>query len=298
MFISDKIVFVELQKTGCTHIRNALRDVVGGEFVERHIQADPRLFVDGRKFLGSVRDPWNWYLSLWAYSCDGQGDFFDNVTTRGIRLRKRGWRLRPFELLTEVMHSRPNWHPREWQRTFRDINDAGAFREWLHMLADPTYWPDVGEGYWRCPLNRFAGLLTYRYMKLFTCRKGELETLRAVTTPEQLVEFERRNNFIDHFIRNEHLAPDLLAALKRVGVHVSAEVAAGIANRPRTNTSSRKRKATYYYDKATEKLVADRERLIIDRFRYVAPGAQLDTRPPVLDSFERRMASQAQAVGG
>jgi hypothetical protein len=274
MFVSDRLVFVELQKTGCTHIRNLLKDLIGGQFVERHIQADPRLFVEGRSFLGSIRDPWEWHVSLWAYSCDHQGDFFDNVTTRGIRLRKRGWRLRPWDLLVELLQSRPNWHPEQWRRTFRDINDPGAFREWLYMLHDSHFHADVGEGYWRFPLNRFAGLLTYRYLKLFACRKGELSALRALTTPAQLAAYEAEHCFIDHFIRNERLEPDLLAALDAIGVQVPLHRTSALLSAPRTNISPKRRPTGDYYDFAAEALVGNREKLIIDRFGYVAPSVR------------------------
>lgn len=274
MFVSDKIVFMELQKTGCTHIRNLLREIVGGQFVERHIQADPRLFTEGRSFLGSVRDPWDWHVSLWAYGCDDKGDFHSNVTTNGIRIRRRGWRLHPYSTLVEYLQSRPNRHAEEWKRTCRDVNDAGAFRQWLYMLHDEKYWPDVGEGYWRYPLNRFAGLLTYRYIKIFTCRKGELDLLRDVSTPGKLFAHERERCFIDHFIRNESLEPDLLAVLERMGIEVPERVAAGMASRPRTNTSSKKHGPGYYYDADTERLVGERERLIVERFGYRAPGAR------------------------
>jgi hypothetical protein len=279
MFVSDRIVFVELQKTGCTHIRNLLKELVGGELVERHIQADPALFVDGRHFLGSVRDPWAWYVSLWAYGCDDEGDFHSNVTTTGIRLRKRGWKIHPYSLFIEVLQSRPNWHAAQWRRTFRDVNDAGAFREWLYMLNDETYWGDVGEGYWRWKSNRFAGLLTYRYMKLFACKKGELDQLWAVSTPGQLAEHERTHGFIDHFIRNEHLESDLLAALELMKIHVPPDVATELKSRPRTNTSSKKHGPRYYYDADTEKLVGDREKMIIDRFGYVAPSLRERSTP-------------------
>lgn len=274
MFVSDQIVFLEMQKTGCTHIRNLLKELVGGKFVERHNQADPRLFTDGRFFLGSVRDPWDWHVSVWAYSCDSKGDHYSNVSTPGIRLRHRGWKLHPFSLFIEVLQSRPNRHPEQWKRTFRDVNDPGAFREWLYMLHDQTYWPDVGEGYWRCPLNRFAGFMTYRYMRVFTCKKGELDRLRAVSTPEQLVEHERKNGFIDHFIRNERLESDLLEALKLARIDVPQQAAAAMMSRPRTNTSSKQRGSQYYYDAETEKLVGDRDRLIVDKFGYVTPSAR------------------------
>jgi hypothetical protein len=274
MFVSDRIVFLELQKTGGTHIRNLLKEIVGGTFVERHNQADRRLFTEGRVFLGSIRDPWNWHVSLWAYCCDGKGDFYDNVSTPGIRLRSRGWKLHPFSLLIETLQSRPNRHAEQWKRTFRDINDAGAFRAWLHMLHDKTYWSDVHELYWRFPLNVFAGLMTYRYMRLFTCKKGELAILKKLTTPDQLDEHERKSCFIDYFIRNEHLESDLLGALTLAKVPLSEQAAAGLKRRPRTNTSSTKRGSRYYYDEETEKLVGDRERLIIEKFGYLAPSAR------------------------
>lgn len=274
MFVSDKIVFLELQKTGCTHIRNLLKELVGGEFVERHVQADPRLFANGKFFLGSIRDPWDWHVSMWAYCCDGKGDFLSNVATTGIRLRNRGWRRHPYSLFIELLQSRPNWHSGQWKRTFRDVNDAGAFRQWLYMLHDRTYWPDVGEGYWRFGLNRFAGLLTYRYMRLFTCKKGGLGALRAVSTPEQLAEHDMKHCFIDCFIRNEALESDLLAALQLAKFEIPTEAAAAMMSRPRTNASSKKHGPRYYYDAEAEKLVGDRERFIVDKFGYLAPSAR------------------------
>ena len=48
MFVSDSIVFMELHKTGCTHIRNLLKELVGGEFQGKHNQATPDLLTSGR----------------------------------------------------------------------------------------------------------------------------------------------------------------------------------------------------------------------------------------------------------
>jgi len=274
MFVSDRIVFLELQKTGCTHIRNLLKEIVGGHFFMRHNQAGSRLFTGNRFFLGSVRDPWDWHVSLWAYCCDRRGDLFSNLSTTGIRVKDLGWKKDPYSVLLGVLGSRPNWHARQWKRSFRDINDPGAFREWLHMLHDEPYFGDVGEGYWRFPLNRFAGLMTYRYMRLFTCRKNRLGELMAVASPEQLAEHESKHCFVDYFIRNESLEADLLEALKLANVEVPSRMVAELTARPKTNTSSKKRGARYYYDDQTEKLVGDRERFIVEKFGYLAPSAR------------------------
>ncbi|MGN2241871.1 hypothetical protein ACFWZU_00020 [Frateuria sp. GZRR33] len=156
MFVSDRIVFVELQKTGCTHIRNLLMELVGGQLVEKHNQVDPRMFRDGRCFLGSVRDPWDWYISNWAFSCGGQGEHFTYVAQEGFKIRSLGWRKHPLAALVRLLESRPNRHAEQWKRTFRDVNDAGAFREWLHMMHDESHRTELGEGYWRCGFSRFA----------------------------------------------------------------------------------------------------------------------------------------------
>src|SRR5690348_9457187 len=114
MFVSDRIVLVELQKTGCTHIRNLLMELVGGQLVEKHNRVDPRMFRDGRVFLGSVRDPWDWYISNWAFSCDGQGEHFTYVAQEGFKIRSLGWRKHPLAALVRLLESRPNRHAAQW----------------------------------------------------------------------------------------------------------------------------------------------------------------------------------------
>lgn len=274
MFVSDRIVFTELQKTGCTHIRRLLKDIVGGKLVDKHDQVTPDLFAADKVFLGSVRDPWEWYVSKWTFGCDGKGAVFNNVTQDGWRIRGRGWKAHPYLRLVDLLESRPNRHAQEWRRTYRDPNDPGAFRQWLHMMHDEAYRSDIGEAYWKCAFSQFAGLLTYRYMKLFTCKRGELGQLRAIATPDQLARYEQTHCFIDFFIRNERLESDLLEALRLAKVDVSQGAVEAIMSRPKTNTSSKKHDARYYYDEETERLVGEREKLIIDKFGYVAPSTK------------------------
>ncbi len=275
MFVSDKVVFIELHKTGCTHIRDLLGDLVGGEFAGKHNQVDSDLFSGNRVFLGSVRDPWEWYISLWAYGCDRKGIVFGNVTKGGVRIRGHGWKADPYQAFRELLATRPNNNSKKWRRTYQDVKDAGAFREWLCMMHDEQYWSDFGEGYGRSSLSRIAGLFTFRYMKLFSCKDGEPDGLDRVSSFDQLAQHERKNCFIDHFIRNENLESDLFVALERSGFEIPGEVKAEILARSRTNTSSRKHGPGYYYDAETEHLVFDRDKLVVEKFGYVAPGSRI-----------------------
>jgi hypothetical protein len=282
MFVSDRLAFIELHKTGCTHIRGLLKELVGGELAGKHNQADAELFDGRRVFLGSVRDPWDWYVSLWAYGCDRKGIVYGNVTRGGLKLRGHGWRDDPWLAVRELLAARPNAHAAEWQRTYRDASDAGAFRQWLRMMHDERYWSDFGQGYGRSRLSRLAGLFTWRYMKLFACRDGESHSLDRISSFEQLVEHDREHGFIDHFIRNEHLEADLFLALERSGFEVDADTKAEILARARTNTSSRRQGRGYYYDDATARLVGERDRLLVEKFGYAAPAVprlQPEPRP-------------------
>ena len=161
-----KIVFIQLHKTGCSHISRLLLELLPGELVGRHRPADAALHRNGRAFLGSIRNPWTWYVSLWAYGCDRKGHVYNRVTKSGGSFRSLGWRHSPASAARSLL---PNLlrRPDDWNRCYADVNDPSAFRQWLYMIHDRDHWNDFGEGYGSSSMNRFAGLFTYRYITLF-----------------------------------------------------------------------------------------------------------------------------------
>ena len=252
-------------------------ELLGGEFTRKHNQAHSSLFTGGRRFFGSVRSPWEWYASLWSYGCGEKGAVFYEVTRpEAFRFRGLGWKERPgsaFQAFVASLRKDAD----QWRRTYRDAEDAGAFREWLYMIHDSRNRFDFGEGYGESPVSQVAGLLSYRYLKLFCQRADEDQHIRVSPTYAAIAQYDAEHCFIDHFIRNEHLEEDLIAALERSGIEISPGQRSGILSRPSTNTSSRRRDIQYYYDTGTEQLIADRERLIIEKFSYVAPSARMDS---------------------
>ena len=63
MFVSEKIVFLELHKTGGSHIGHLLSSLLEGEQVGKHNTLKD--LYRNRTILGSIRNPWDWYVSLW-----------------------------------------------------------------------------------------------------------------------------------------------------------------------------------------------------------------------------------------
>lgn len=277
MFISSDLVFMELHKTGCTHIRVLLNELLDGEFVGGHNQASSDLFDQGKVFLGSIRDPWEWYLSLWAYGCDKKGAIYNSVTKDRVEkppLVKS--KKAPYAKFISLFanHSK---HHHKWLETYNDVNDAEAFRTWLSMMHNPKYRMELREGYGVSSISHTAGLLTFRYLKLFCTKAGELEQLNHLSTPSQIRRYEREFCFINHFIRNECLEEDLFRVLGHFSVDISADKKGDILLREKRNTSSKKHGSAFYYDKKSEKLVTKREQLIIDKFGYIAPSLQQQT---------------------
>jgi hypothetical protein len=269
MFITKDLVFLELHKTGCTQIYYILDHVFDGKMIGKHNQASPDLFEEEKVFIGSIRDPWEWYTSLWAYGCDQRGAVYHKVTREKKSIRGLGWRRNPYKAFLKLFHSRD---PQKWKDTYSDVDDAEAFREWLYMMHDPKYQPDIEEGYSDSAVSQNAGLLTFRYLYLFCTKDGEWNNLNKLSTLDEISNYENEQCFIDYFIRNENLEKDIFRCIKEIDEELPDHTKKKILTTRRINASSKKYGPEYYYDAATEELVAEREQLIIDKFRYTAPS--------------------------
>lgn len=278
MFVSEKLVFTELHKTGGTHICSWLERLVGGEQIGKHNRI-PQRFWD-RFVIGSIRNPWEWYVSLWAYGCGSKGSVYQQ-TTRGINfhylnrqlhsemgLRRLGpshWARQIWQDVCKPVHA--------WRAVYKDSSDPDLFRDWLRHMLNPHRRFDMGEGFGFSPVSMRFGLMTYRCLKLFTRLRANLYKDPALASPEGVRRALDEQRLVSYVIRNEHLEKDLLEALESAGCEVSAEERSALfeARQHKTNTSSRL-PASHYYDRETLELVADREQLIIEKYGYEPPG--------------------------
>ncbi|MCG3169168.1 MAG: hypothetical protein CALGDGBN_00681 [Pseudomonadales bacterium] len=277
MFVSERVVFVELHKTGGTHIGQWLQRLVGGAQMGKHNRVPP--WLRERFIMGSVRNPWDWYVSLWAYGCAGSGSVRSQVTRRAsidycrnqLPAEMGKQRLRLTEWVSQLIADARK-PASTWRASYRSADDPGAFRDWLHLMLDSRRRFDMGEGYGFSPVSCCAGLLTYRYLKLFTSLDQELYRDPELATVTGMRDAMQSRSLVSHIIRNEFLEDDLLAGLNKAGVPVSPEAESDLrrASTMRTN-SSRRRDAAYYYDTECVELVAEKESLVIEKHGYSSP---------------------------
>jgi hypothetical protein len=260
MLVSKKLVFLELQKTGSTHIKQLLKQTVGGKNDGKHNQATPELRAGGKSFIGSIRDPWSWYLSLFTYGCQQKGGVYIRTTNA-----KHWNKLTPEERATPGFEQYDADYCKA--NLYQDPESATAFRAWLKLVtASGPQRKIIEDGFYKSPISAIGGLMTYRYFLLFTDTGVDIPD--SVKTLKALEAYESEHLFVKHIIRNETLAEDLITAVQACGEKLSDADCALIREAPKTNTSVRKHPRSHYYDDECVKLVAKREKLIIDKFGY------------------------------
>lgn len=160
---------------------------------------------------------------------------------------------------------------KKWQRVYQDSNDPKLFQEWLSMMFDPRNKIHIGENYEYSGVSDWAGLLTYRYLKIFSRDLPSLYSTKFASF-EDIKHFDLQNNVLDDIIYNENLEQDLRRILAYVGIVIPAEqMEQFTSSKEITNSSSRKRELSFYYDDKTIELVREKEKLIVDKYNYEFP---------------------------
>ena len=271
MFITDKLVYIQLQKTGCTHIAKLLQATVGGRQRGKHNAAPRRLRRSSRITVSSIRDPWEWYVSLWSAGCDGKGGLRVRACRKQIpRHFKDLFRFAQPADLRRSISREIHRDPTIWRDLYADSRDPARFRRWLHTIHHPRFRYDFGEGFGMSSVHGFAGIYTFRYLKWCCAGRKRLYS-GSLRSPEDLETFERKNCYIDRWIRNESLEEDLIDVLESADEPLCPSDRNYIFSCSPTNTSSRSESTDSYHDAETVELVRKRDRIIVDKFGYSPP---------------------------
>lgn len=281
MFVHDRFVCLQLQKCASVRIGEILREHVGGQMRGHHERID--IPLGDRKVIASIRDPWSWYVSLWAFGCKGSGGVRYRLTEPPARARslpRSLLRARANERpLAEAVRDFDAWRrrdPSSWEPLYADVDDPELFRAWLRRVLDPAPARVLDPHYGSSGVARVAGLLTWRYLRLYVRDLSALHA-RSRRSYEDLVALDQRENVCTYIMRIDRLAEELLAALAAVGCPPDdAQREAIVAAAGVRSNVSRHRPSVEYYDAPTVALVAERERLIVDKHGYDVPR----TPPP------------------
>lgn len=234
-----------MQKTGCTHIASLLSKVFDGKLVSKHNAASSEQIDSNYYFISSIRNPWDWYLSLWTFGVQGGGGLANRLTnkTKDTSL---------------------------WREVYEDSSNVELFRKWLRLIHTPDNSSYLNKDYGDTAVTEFCGFMSYRYLRLCCSEASKLDNHRLIASSADLVKFEKKTCYIDFFIRQECLEDDFLRAIERIKPLNKVEKDK-IFNAEKVNISTRPHTLSRYYDKESIELIYNRDRLLIDKFGYTPP---------------------------
>jgi hypothetical protein len=266
LFITSKLIYLELQKTACTHIAILLKRHVGGEKEGKHNWLTN--YETEKKIIGSIRNPWTWYVSLWAYGCMKKGGLYTRLTKRNfLIILKDIARFRFYNAWSEL--TKPT---KLWRNFYESSENAENFRNWLKLMFEERRMPDLREGYSDSSISNFAGFLTFRYAKLHIKNFYKRSVNSNINDYSELVNFDETNNILDDVIYLENLEKDFIRVVEKAGHSLANEVKEELIKKTeRKMNVSKHHGASFYYDEDTKNLIQEKERFIIEKYNYSFP---------------------------
>src|SRR5690349_7225716 len=142
-----KFIYLDVYKTGSTHIHFLLKKIIKDKpvRVKRHApltKGRPFTWKGGKLVFATVRNPWDWYVSMWAYGHTVENPLYEHI--------KQGFGQEKLNELYEM------------------DNPKVAFPKWLKSMHDPAFLAQALKGH-RLPssgLMGFMGFYTYRFMRV------------------------------------------------------------------------------------------------------------------------------------
>ena len=269
MFISDRLCFLELGKTGCSYIREVLSEnILQGNLTHIHDTIDSELLNSNRFFLGSIRNPFDWYVSLWAFGClhKKKDPLYSNLTSRRInpfRLSSINKNyLKKIKFISNQLIKNVGIN----KKLYSDPLNVDNFREWIKMILKKKNKNQLGEHYAISNTNKFIGYMTFHYLLRFI-KPNKLYMLfnNEINNYEDLKNFDKNFNFIMSMLKFESIDQDLINIFNKLNIPINKTV---ILQKKAVNKSVRLKNTMDYYNDETIKIVRQNDSLIFEKYRY------------------------------
>ena len=251
----EKFIYLDVYKTGSTYVVSLLDRLMASKPVRsfRHApltRGRPFFWKQGKYAFATVRNPWDWYVSMWAYSIEQPNVLF-------------------FRDVRAVLGEEGS------KALFDPEKPKESFALWLKSLSDPDFLRKVmrGHPYSRSSLNSFLGFYSYRFIRVTTPHPSLFLHRWYMWNMDRAIAHQKHAAIYDRVFKSETLTKDfsqfVLDNRDRLGFKPNAaQILERQAATPK-NTSHRTLNSyrDYYTDELRD-LVASRDRLLIELFGY------------------------------
>ena len=258
MFIDKKICFIEMEKTACTFLREELKkDFPNGHLTIKHDRPDKSIENSNRLFIGSIRNPYEWYVSTWSFGCKvlNNDPVYSELTSRRFNIFKKnknlGIKNKFIKFIKQFSKDVNNW-----KKLYSDPYDTKLFQEWLFMILDGKKKYDLLGLYGYSPMSPFIGYMSFVYIWTFMKPSNSQDIMSIkFNNFEEIEKFNFENNLINFFIKVENINDDYNKLLKKLNEKTK------IISKDRINVST---KLNYddYHNANTKELINLKDKII------------------------------------
>jgi hypothetical protein len=251
----EKFIYLDMYKTGSTYVVQLLNKLMPDKPVRsfRHApltKGRPFFWKQGKFAFATVRNPWDWYVSMWAYSIEQPNVLFFRDVRAALGEEKA-------------------------KQLFDAGNPKESFALWLKSINDPVFLKKTmtEHPYSRTSVNKFLGFYSYRFIRVTTPHPSLFLHTWYMWNMDRAIAHQKRWAIYDRVFKSESLTNDfsefVLENQVRCGFKDNAK---GILKRnaPVPKNTSGRTLSTYrdYYTDELRDLVASRDRLLIELFGY------------------------------
>lgn len=264
MFISNKVCFLELEKTGISSIKKYLKQHMSDGIITRpHDYVTEDILQKKILFIGSIRNPLDWYVSRWSYGCmmKNNDSLFKNFVNKRLNLNRinniEGQLSNKIKYLKNQFFKKSKYI----ENLYSDPYNKDNFRLWLKELLTKGKKSSLAEHYFFTSLKKNFGYMTYRYLIMFTKPQYRKEIYYKLNGLNDIEEFDKKYVFIDNFLKIENLKDDLKKLVHKLDIDGKAVIEI-------VNPSKRIRELDYYYDDETINIVKNYDEFLFKKFNY------------------------------
>ena len=242
MIVTDHFVYIHVSRSGGTFLNKLFMDLVPGARMIQyhgHLKNLPREYA-ALPVIGFVRNPWDWYVSMYCDYRRKQQYVFQILSDRGV--------LGFQETVSRFL------------KLGDDDDRSRRFLDLLSKAAPVTINPR-NPGRRQVPGLRSADFASYP------------ENTGYYSWLFQLM-FESEISHRIHIGRFENLREEALRLLEETGTPITDEISAYLREARPLNSSERPKSYVGGYTPNLEQLVADRDRYIVSRFGYTLKEAK------------------------
>lgn len=215
MIVGKNFFITEMPKTGTTFLRNYFSQYSNVELTIHHetLNENKRYnLLDFQNKIGTIRNPYEWYLSLWKWSCKKKEESPIYNDFRSIRLKLR--RLKLNNRIFRYIFTQITKDKKKLETLFSDVNSKKNFNKFLEIMLNFNKRYLISSEYSFVPFKNL-GYMTYIFFSQNVLRKDYNTMYNSNYKLSEILIFNNSKLYTKKFFKTERLNISLKKFLQK-----------------------------------------------------------------------------------